>query len=825
MARKNKMRYRTMILFVLLTLILPPINGPALAASAAASETQRSFSGWSPGFLGLAVAPDGKTAYVPFSQDDALLVVDLSNYAITASIDVSAAGDQLDSGGAVLTPDGKKLYVSNYGAGNVMVINTEKREVLRVLPIAPSAPTASTLSADESRVYIPAADGGLYIVDTTNDTYEHIAKPGVSFGPVAVSTSRPDVLYSTGMLTESGILVPTFFEFDLKSKSVKRTLRLQVDGSRYPITCVHRLAVTPDESRAYFGQYVQGAADKGAGNFYAIDLRSFTIKTSVPVDKGVADFAMNVLNNKIYIIGCWSGGGAPEKQSVQEWDMSADKIVRDIAVSPSSDQRAIVVDPADADCFYMTESDYNLLRKVEISTGKELGSVRFNKDGLRPYAIIPGGDTGYIIGGSGYIGKIDLTTGDLTGALHVPDYHGGGFYKGMLYIGGGDCIRKISPEDGSISNEYPVDGGINTQFFTFYGNRMVTIDFEHGGMIAKRLLLFDADTMSVIKTVELPAAPYGHRVLASPDGSKLYLVSGPMWGAPAVVTILDGNTLDTANTISIPPAELRNGATSFLEGDFDESGRILYLLGFTSVYKIDMDTDKLLGTLDLIDVVNARGGGWPPTGLSGIMLSGSKDKLFVVAGDGHSMYTYDLKKSAWSATITNAKGYFITNAVASPGRRFLFTVNNRSDSISMIDTYTGTVSKLIPLSPEEIIFQIGNPNMKVNGIQREIDPGKDTAPVLIDGRTLIPIRTLIESMGGKVSWDGNEQKVIIELSADRIELWINRKTALVNGVQKELDVPAQLINSRTMLPLRFVAENLGCTVHWDGATQTITIRY
>ena len=823
MYRKNSPLRRIMIFIVLFALILVPMNCPASKAQAAPA-TGQVFSGWSPGFLGLAVAPDGKTAYVPFSQDDALLVVDLSTYSVIASIDVSTAGDQLDSGGALLTPDGKKLYVSNYSAGNVMVIDTEKRMLERVLPLAPSAPTASALSADGSRIYIPSADGGLYIINVADDTYQHIIKPGVSFGPVAVSKSRPDILYTTGMIVESGILAPTFFEFDIKAKTVKRALRLPVESSRYPITCVRRLAVSPDESRAYFGQYIQGGADKGAGNFYSIDLQNFAIAASEPVDKGVADFALNGSNNKIYIIGCWSGGGAPIEQSIQEWDMSTDKIVRDISVSPSSDQRAIVIDPTDANCLYMTESDYNLLRKVEISTGKELGSVRFNKDGIRPYAIISGGDTGYIIAGSRDINKIDLKTGQLTGALHVPDYHGGGFYKGRLYIGGGDCIREINPQDGSVLKEYPVDGGITTLFFTFYGNRMAAIDFEQGGMIAKRLLIFDADTMSVIKSIKLPSVSYGHRVLASPDGSKLYLESGPMWGAPTVVTILDGATLDTINTISIPPAELRHGATGFLEGDFDVDGRILYLLGFTSVYMINMDTDQLIGTLDLTDVFEARGkSGWPPTGLSGIMLSRSKDKLFVAAGDGHSMYTYDLKNSAWSAKITNAKGYFITNAVASPDRRYLFTANNRSDSISMIDTDTGTVSKLITLSPEEIIFQIGNPYMKVNGVQKEIDPGNGTKPVLVDGRTLIPIRALIETMGGHVNWNGSEGKVNIELNSNKIELWLNKKVAVVNGTEKELDVPAQIINARTMVPLRFATENLGCNTSWVEETQTIII--
>lgn len=825
MARKNNILRRTLIFIVIFALILLPINWPTFKALAAIYETQQNLLGWAPGFLGLAITSDGKTAYVPFSQDDSLLVVDLSNLSVTDSIDVSSAGNQLDSGSAILTPDEKKLYISNYAAGNVMVIDTAGKKVKSVLPLKPAGYIASSISRDGSRVYVPSADGGLYIINTADDTYDRVFIPGVIFGPVSQSQSNPDILYTPGILIKQKF-ESTFFEFDLKSKSVKRTLSLPEDASKYPVTSARRLAVSSDGKQAYFGRYIQGGADRGIGNFYVIDLNSFTIDTSKPIDKGVSDFALNEAKNKIYITGVLSGGGVTTDQSIHEWDIAAKDVVREIPVSPSSDQRIVVIDPTDPDNLYMTEGDFNLLRKVEISSGKELGNVKFNKYVVQPFAILKDGNTGYVLSSSQNIYEIDLETGSIKNTFHIKDaFAGGGFYNGKIYLGGGNVIREVDPTDGSTVKLYPVGRDINPLYFTFYGNKMAAIDYEEGGMIGKQLLIFDAGTMSIIKTIKLSPTPYGHKVLASPDGKKLYLVGGTMWGTQTIVTILDGDTFETLNTITIPPADVKNGATSFLEGDFDEEGRTLYLLGFTSVYQIDMDSDKLLGTIHLIDFINARGGGWPPTGLMAVMLSTSKDKLFVVSGDAHSMYAYDLKNSSWNKEIVNIKGYFPVASASSADRQYLFTVNNFTDSISMIDTTSGTVAKIIDLIQNEIIFQIGNPRMSVNGARKEIDPGKDTTPVLVDGRTLIPIRALIESMGGKVSWDGNEQKVTIELGSDRIELWINRKTALVNGVQKELDVPAQLINSRTMLPLRFVTENLGCTVHWDGAMQTITIRY
>lgn len=128
-----------------------------------------------------------------------------------------------------------------------------------------------------------------------------------------------------------------------------------------------------------------------------------------------------------------------------------------------------------------------------------------------------------------------------------------------------------------------------------------------------------------------------------------------------------------------------------------------------------------------------------------------------------------------------------------------------------------------PELKDTIVFQVGNPMMMINGEIKEIDPGKGTSPVVFLDRTLLPIRALIESIGGTVAWEESEEKVTINQGGNKIYLWINKNAANVNGNEKTLDVPPQEINSRTMVPLRFVSENLGFEILWDSSSQTITI--
>lgn len=125
-----------------------------------------------------------------------------------------------------------------------------------------------------------------------------------------------------------------------------------------------------------------------------------------------------------------------------------------------------------------------------------------------------------------------------------------------------------------------------------------------------------------------------------------------------------------------------------------------------------------------------------------------------------------------------------------------------------------------------LTLQIGNKTMYVNYAPQEID----VPPQIIEGRTHLPIRAIIEALGAQVGWDPNEKKVTVILGSTTIELWINKPQAKVNGVNTPIDstnpkVVPEIINSRTMLPLSFVTENLGCDVQWDETTKTITITY
>ena len=122
-----------------------------------------------------------------------------------------------------------------------------------------------------------------------------------------------------------------------------------------------------------------------------------------------------------------------------------------------------------------------------------------------------------------------------------------------------------------------------------------------------------------------------------------------------------------------------------------------------------------------------------------------------------------------------------------------------------------------------VTLQLNNPNMTVNGQMEEIDPGRRTTPVIVNDRTLVPVRAIIEAVGGTALWNQDTQTATLTYNGDVIRLVIDSTTAYLNDEASELDVMPAIINDRTMLPIRFIAEGFKFTVGWDGDTQTVTI--
>jgi len=110
-------------------------------------------------------------------------------------------------------------------------------------------------------------------------------------------------------------------------------------------------------------------------------------------------------------------------------------------------------------------------------------------------------------------------------------------------------------------------------------------------------------------------------------------------------------------------------------------------------------------------------------------------------------------------------------------------------------------------------------NVEVNGSPLLFD----VPPTIVDGSTMVPMRTVFEALGAEVQWDGNSRTVTGRKGDITVVLTVNSNDAMVNGVHKTLDLPATVIDGTSFVPVRFVSEALGAEVNWDAGSQTVDI--
>lgn len=166
----------------------------------------------------------------------------------------------------------------------------------------------------------------------------------------------------------------------------------------------------------------------------------------------------------------------------------------------------------------------------------------------------------------------------------------------------------------------------------------------------------------------------------------------------------------------------------------------------------------------------------------------------------------------------NPDGSFSKTLILKPGVNkievlFFDAVGNKTSMTYQVSFSTVTT----------LIFFLGSKNISVNGVEQK--NALPTPPVMKNNRVFVPFRILGEKLGAEVGWDSATKKVTYKLDGKTIEMWINNKAALVNGKRVVVDPPPTIISNSTMVPTRFISENLGASTEWKADVKLVVIRY
>lgn len=142
-------------------------------------------------------------------------------------------------------------------------------------------------------------------------------------------------------------------------------------------------------------------------------------------------------------------------------------------------------------------------------------------------------------------------------------------------------------------------------------------------------------------------------------------------------------------------------------------------------------------------------------------------------------------------------------------------------SVSLPAMAAGEQTLILHMDGKQITYKAPPVTIKLNG--KEIK--SDVPAVILDDRTLVPIRVISESTGARVDWDAEKYEVTVNIGEKVVKLKIDSKEMIIDGKTTSLEVPAKIINDRTMVPVRAVSEALGLKVDWVASTYTVLLSY
>jgi len=148
-------------------------------------------------------------------------------------------------------------------------------------------------------------------------------------------------------------------------------------------------------------------------------------------------------------------------------------------------------------------------------------------------------------------------------------------------------------------------------------------------------------------------------------------------------------------------------------------------------------------------------------------------------------------------------------------------------AVLVVFALLATFSAVNPIAQAENVSTIKIYVGKVSGTINGKNVSLDQAPVVINGRTMVPIRFISEAFGAKVDWDGTTRAVTINLLGNTIVLKIDSSTATVNNNPVYLDSPATIVKAtgRTVVPVRFISETFGADIAWNATEKSVTIQF
>ena len=657
----------------------------------------------------MAITKDGEFAYLSFCLSEDIFKVSLKDLAVVSVADLSEyfpIGFDL----VALSASEEKLFVYTPTWRKLIVLDTQTMSVIHTID---DIGISDMIQSQYSPTLITWG-GGNTVKFINTETYEvtEFVDSDEFFMKILESNSNQDLWVVVSGKGHGASEVNAGI-YDHKTNTWSRKISLPPLGT----DTIHDLVVLPNEQKAYVAIYGGWNPDHGAhdGWLDSIDLLSGEVK-AIPIDGGVFCLEASPDSQRLYV------AAEPSSTSTNNLlvvDTQSNEIVDQIYLGQTqygwyyTQMNRLQIDPQNASILYGTNSDANALIKVDLDS-LTLSDVHvFNQESFGPHIFVrqPGQATGFVLIQSPYAFELDLDQATIKAVVRFPNIQDAGGYdiainnSGRMLIAQGETILEVDPKDMRLLIEHPLPKTVSGFWSFVLSNDQTSLfsiwpDPSLGGWPPNTFLRINTSSFQVEAKVKLEGVGFNSRPFELPNGSKLYALGGQQNG-PVVIQVIDTATSTIQKTITFEePGMPGISAGPYYPFAYEPNSHTLFVCATEVVLAIDTDIDVIKKVIHLGDV--ARAIGLEPfqfiygTAI-GMVYNPQENFLYIAHLDRSFISIYDLGNDKFLSQIIPLKGYFPDFIFANDDYSKIYTLNVRSDSVSVIDVTTKAVVNVIDL--------------------------------------------------------------------------------------------------------------------------------
>ena len=345
---------------------------------------------------------------------------------------------------------------------------------------------------------------------------------------------------------------------------------------------------------------------------------------------------------------------------------------------------------------------------------------------------------------------------------------------------------------------------------------------ENRGRLARKVLVL----VLAIVFLLIPTAIHASDVTITRDNGTEFILRNVVRQDTIIVDPNDGHWIGGRENFEAPIFWLSASVAEIIFPEWESDSQTVMWYTWNDEYSVEEDRDTVWFSHNMLNIEN---------GIARTTVNNSERFWARTAPSPRFPHFYEIRGNDISISLD--EWTYFHGFTAPNGFVFESRLDERAISILLGESFLQDYSNIVvvaltndtPPTTEPTITPTVTPDtisVTIDGAQVNF---ADQPPALVDGRTLVPVRGVFEALGFEVNWNSEYQVATLSRYDYSLNIGIGRgffnhfDIATNETVRHDLDVPAQIIGGRTMLPIRAVLESVGYFVDWDSATQTVLI--